>query len=156
MFGRVQRGPGKTMAGQEQQQGWAGLPDSVCGLIVLRLGIRSFGAALFGHACKQWRKAYLDRVPWPAQLGPPELFVGDALASVELINWALSAGCSLEEWRLTPDPVTLAAGGGHLDALEWLRARGCPWDSTTVTLAMYNGHTEVMLWAHSHGCPHGM
>lgn len=47
----------------------------------------------------------------------------------------------------------LAAQGGHLAALQWLRARGCPWDASTCAMAAYDGHLNVLQWAHANGCP---
>jgi hypothetical protein len=46
-----------------------------------------------------------------------------------------------------------AAGGGHLDVLQWARANGCPWDWKTCIAAAEGGHLDVLLWACDHGCP---
>ena len=46
-----------------------------------------------------------------------------------------------------------AAEGGHLEVLQWARAKGYPWDLLTCALAAANGHLEVLQWARAHGCP---
>ena len=47
----------------------------------------------------------------------------------------------------------LAAKNGHLEVLKWARAHGCPWDEWTCACAAENGHLEVLQWARAHGCP---
>ena len=36
-----------------------------------------------------------------------------------------------------------AAQGGHLELLQWARAKGCPWDEGTSQHEAENGHLEV-------------
>jgi hypothetical protein len=63
---------------------------------------------------------------------PPEPYVGLPY----MLHLAATVGCEevLEELvdnrqcPLTPGACDAAAGKGHLDALAWLRSRGCPWD----------------------------
>jgi hypothetical protein len=47
----------------------------------------------------------------------------------------------------------LAAWGGHLEVLQWLREGVCPWDTDTCLYTAANGHVEVLQWAREHGCP---
>jgi hypothetical protein len=37
--------------------------------------------------------------------------------------------------------------------VQWLRAKGCPWDARTCTYAALHGHLEVVKWARANGCP---
>ena len=46
-----------------------------------------------------------------------------------------------------------AAGGGHLDVLQWLRSTGHPWGTDTCYEAARGGHLEVLRWARANGCP---
>ena len=46
-----------------------------------------------------------------------------------------------------------AAGGGHLELLQWARANGCDWNSGTCYAAAEGGHLEVLQWARANGCP---
>jgi hypothetical protein len=46
-----------------------------------------------------------------------------------------------------------AAGGGHLAMLQWANANGCPWDVSTSTSAAAGGHLDVLQWANANGCP---
>jgi hypothetical protein len=47
----------------------------------------------------------------------------------------------------------LAAGGGQLEILKWLRANDFPWGKQTCERAASGGHIEVLQWAHANGCP---
>ncbi len=49
--------------------------------------------------------------------------------------------------------VAAAAGGGHLAAVQWLRAQGCPWDGSVQEAAAAGGHTEVVAWLAGARCP---
>ena len=47
----------------------------------------------------------------------------------------------------------MAAWGGHLEVLQWLRGEGCPWNWRTCSRAVENGNVEVLRWARENGCP---
>jgi hypothetical protein len=51
-------------------------------------------------------------------------------------------------WTCGKHACASAAGGGHIDVLEWLRAQDppCPWDAKEYTLAARNGHVHVLHW----------
>ena len=53
------------------------------------------------------------------------------------------------------DVCSKAALGGHLQVLQWARANGCPWDSHVCSNAAYGGHLEILQWARANGCPEG-
>ena len=42
---------------------------------------------------------------------------------------------------------------GNLELLQFLRAKGCPWDEWTCTYAAKNGQLECLKYAHENGCP---
>ena len=46
-----------------------------------------------------------------------------------------------------------ASRAGQLDALAWLRDRGCHWSEHTATAAASGGHLSVLRWLESQGCP---
>ena len=48
-----------------------------------------------------------------------------------------------------------AARGGQLEVLQWMRGQDppCPWDSGVCKYAALHGHLEVLRWARSQGCP---
>ena len=46
-----------------------------------------------------------------------------------------------------------AAEGGRLEVLKWLRSQGCPWDESTCSYAAYGGQLHVLKWARAAGCP---
>ena len=46
-----------------------------------------------------------------------------------------------------------AASHGQLEALCWLRERGCPWNERICACAALGGRLEVLRYAHEHGCP---
>ncbi len=45
-----------------------------------------------------------------------------------------------------------AAAGGHLQTLQWLRAKGCNWSSSTFWSAVGNDHFLVARWSFENGC----
>jgi hypothetical protein len=45
----------------------------------------------------------------------------------------------------------MAAKGGHLKVLKWLRANGCPWDEDMYEQAAARDDTEMMEWLHAKG-----
>jgi len=47
----------------------------------------------------------------------------------------------------------LAAIGGHLDVLKYVREHGCPLTARTCELAAAGGHLEVLRWARQLDCP---
>ena len=53
----------------------------------------------------------------------------------------------------SPGSCRYVASCGHLNILQWLRARDCPWGSNTLEFARYNGHAHVVQWALDNGCP---
>ena len=54
---------------------------------------------------------------------------------------------------LTLRVCALAAQIGRLEVLKWARAHDCPWSEATTTNAAAGGHMEVLKWAREHGCP---
>ena len=46
----------------------------------------------------------------------------------------------------------LAAGGGQLEVLRWLREHGYPWGASTCDAAS-RGHLDVLKWLREQGCP---
>jgi len=45
----------------------------------------------------------------------------------------------------------IAAKGGHLEVLIWLREKKCPWDEQTYTNAVQCGNPEVFEWVRTNG-----
>ena len=45
-----------------------------------------------------------------------------------------------------------AASWGQLEALQWLRSRGCNWDTYTCSWAARGGHLAVLQWLRANGC----
>ena len=96
---------------------------------------------------------------------------------VELVRWALAEGCPreralmayvgaerghvqvvqwvVEELDFNPDRhlMSRAAIGGKLELVQWLRARGCPWDAAACAQAAEGGSFEVLQWLRAQGCP---
>lgn len=53
----------------------------------------------------------------------------------------------------TPNLCAGAASGGHLPAIQWLRAQGAVLNGATVLAAARGGYLEIVQWAYLHGCP---
>ena len=64
------------------------------------------------------------------------------------LSWALEK-CSEKKERFCAQ----MARNGNLELLEFLRAKGCPWDERTCFCAAKNGHLECLKYAHKHRCP---
>lgn len=45
------------------------------------------------------------------------------------------------------------AHNGHLVNLQWLRARGYPWDEGAIILALMSSHMDIVRWLIQNGCP---
>ena len=106
------------------------------------------GAAAFGH---------LELVQWLALKGGFKMdhVLRSAVLSgnLELVKWLRRAGC--QYWNtIQDDACSLAAGKGHLEVLQWLRATdGCPWDYKTCAYAAFSHERGVLRWARENGCP---
>jgi hypothetical protein len=66
---------------------------------------------------------------------------------VDMVRWALDHGG--QRWDAQ------ASCGGHLEVVQWLRAKGCPWDSQTCAKAAQHGYLEVIKWSRANGSPWG-
>ena len=53
---------------------------------------------------------------------------------------------------LDEDLISRAAFWGHLNIVEYLHKRGCPWDWQVPKIAAYKGFYEVLYYAVEHGC----
>ncbi|KAL6059217.1 Ankyrin repeat domain containing protein [Balamuthia mandrillaris] len=68
----------------------------------------------------------------------------------EVLKWLhTEAGCA---WSGASVCSAIAATG-NLSMVQWVRARGCPWDESTCSVAARKGHLEVLQWAREQGCP---
>lgn len=74
--------------------------------------------------------------------------VNGAEDSMARLTWAVATGFK----PTSPTTVAMAAEAGRLDAVQFLRSVGCPWDEDTFSFAALEGHKEVLLWAKEHGC----
>jgi len=72
---------------------------------------------------------------------------------LDVAIWAKENGCyaRLDDIKF----CRLAAEGGHLKTLKWLREQGFPWDCATTYGAACLGHSDVFFWAVENGCPLG-
>ena len=68
---------------------------------------------------------------------------------MEILKWLRSQDppCPWDEHT-----CTLAAEGGHLEVLKWLRREGCPWDMSTWRLAAQSTRE----WLQENGYPQNL
>jgi hypothetical protein len=122
------------------------MPELVA-LVLSHVDRVSFVASRF--VCATWKPAA------PVQGGPPPPAGARELqpagGSKGLARTAPVGG----DQRLSLAYLTCerAAGGGHVEVLQWARANGCPWDESTRANAAERGHLEVLEWARTNGCP---
>jgi hypothetical protein len=95
--------------------------------------------------CWRWREGWLE-----ASKGQVDAWVADwrvTVASIPLAQLYIDL-MPCKAW-LCP----AAAAAGRLDVLQWARAQGCPWTSSTCAYAAAEGHLEILDWAITNKCP---
>jgi hypothetical protein len=86
--------------------------------------------------------------------------VATKAGQVTVLEWVLKRDQVINKCRKT---CAYAAYGGHLDALQWLRRNGCPWDGNAIHLAQKLvdrskfqhwplDRSDVSEWATKNGC----
>ena len=129
------------------------------------------GAANGGHLeVLQWARA--NGAPWDEWTCAGAAEGGH----LEVLQWARANGCSVGRVDLQPVPRKAAtwrccsgrartaapwdertcagaAGGGHLEVLQWARANGCSVGREDLRRAAGGGHLEVLQWARANGAP---
>ena len=123
------------------------------------------------------RNGHLAALKWLTEYAPDTCYdewslVGGVKSnSMAILQWMVGSGAPLEpkacavstcgrragrSGRLTeknsacclpPRGAKNAARLGRLDALKYLRDKGCPWTAMTCALAARHGHLEVLQWA---------
>lgn len=109
-----------------------------------------YAAAQNGHLdVLQWLRTI--GCPWH----PLTCFQEDVIGSVELVqelvHWARENGCPYVKGF---ERTIKYANDRQLDELKRLRAENdSPWNETTCAAAAGGGHLEVLQWACANGCP---
>jgi hypothetical protein len=120
---------------------------------------RACAAAVGATALMQWAK---DEKSLPKRRSthvPDHVYHGPRLCLRDACSLAACGG-NLEvlKWlRRTGCPwdqwaCYFAARGGHLEVLTWLRDARFPWTAATCAAAAASGHLEVLKWLHNIGC----
>ncbi len=119
----------------------------------------SLSLVFASFVCREW-SAQTRRVRQRRGLGTkPWIPVDVAIRSVPILAWLVVNlnGGKIPSW-LVASACYRAAKCGALESLQWLRARGAPWDRRTQykfyigAWAARNGHLEVLRWARAGGC----
>ena len=109
------------------------------------------------NCCAAARGGHLEVLMWLKEEGCPgyEKILAEARCRgfLDIVIWATENGCyeSLDDTNY----CRLAAEGGHLKTLKWLREHGFPWDCHTTFGAGILGHADVFFWAVENGCSLG-
>ena len=77
----------------------------------------------------------------------PDAFKIEDFNTKSTLSWALEK-CIEGRERFCKQ----MAYDGNLELLQFLRAKGCPWDEWTCTYAAKNGQLECLKYAHENGC----
>ena len=80
----------------------------------------------------------------------PDAFKIEDFNTKSTLSWALETCTSRtarKEWF-----CARMALNGNLELLQFLRAKGCPWDGWTCVCAAQKGHLECLKYAHENGC----
>ena len=123
------------------------LPPELLGHIHNSIEPHSVASLAFSLTCRQFRAA--SEAPPNT---PRRTAVGDysELRVPSVCEWAV-ATCGLPLRSELCEVVALQRG--NLPVLQWLRARGCPWDATTCESAATCGDIDMLKWAKQAGCP---
>jgi len=94
------------------------------------------------------------------------LRLAEFCTSVDRLTWAKANGCLLaggafaysvrprtDHHIVAKNCCALAAQGGHLEVLQWLREQNppCPWSELACARAAWGGHLDVLRWARERG-----
>jgi len=102
-------------------------------------------------------KAALEMLQWMRRDGCPDPFPGLTTITAakhnrrDVLEWLLRDHG--HDYRLDAEVAQAAAQGGHLELLQWLRSRGCPWDFRAVQFAAYPKNLHVLRWMAANGAP---
>jgi len=77
------------------------------------------------------------------------LKVEDFVSSIESLKWAESNGCPVLDSRT----LALAARGGCLEVIKYLRELGCSWSDCCAPQAAAGGQLQTLKWLKANGCP---
>jgi hypothetical protein len=65
-----------------------------------------------------------------------------------MLKYCCENGCEVHEGT-----CATAAKCGHLDCLEYLRSKKCPWDVLVCEVAHENNHMDILTYAVKNKCP---
>ena len=73
---------------------------------------------------------------------------------VDVLEW-IHTERSAQYLRIAMGTIlcNVAAQVGRLDVLQFARAIGCPWNTSTCEYAAEGGHLELLRWARANDCP---
>ena len=72
--------------------------------------------------------------------------------NIDVLRWLLENN-GMEDYDDMQYACAYAARNGKLEALKWLREKGCPWSASTIEYASNNLHSDVAKWTIENGCP---
>lgn len=98
----------------------------------------------------------IDVIKWLYNLGNTELewsycnkaAFKESAEHLEILKWSYDNG-----YKPNERACKSAAEGGSLNALKYLREKGCPWDKSTFEKAAMNGNLELFKWILNNNCP---
>jgi len=120
--------------------------------------LRDEGCPWDDYACQSAAQSgHFEMLKWLKEQGCPgyQEVLSEACEGgfLDIAIWAKENGCF--ETLNDINYCRLAAEGGHLKMLKWLREQGFPWDCLTTYGAGKTGHADVFFWAVENGCPLG-
>ncbi|CAM9117228.1 unnamed protein product, partial [Ectocarpus fasciculatus] len=153
---------GIQTAARESGDGWKSLGPAVmmtaeaasAGHKHILVWAKSSGCRISVHVMRSAIKGgHLDVVRWARhETGAP--WDADACRLAALGGHLHVLRFLREEGRPWDEQTCVAAvEGGHLECLQWLRREGCPWDSSTCSSAAWGNRMQVLKWARENGCP---
>ena len=72
---------------------------------------------------------------------------------LELLQWLVEEHGGVEMSKYLMHAAAATSGSGQLAVVQYLRAKGCPWDEWTCEGAACIASLEVLQWLVANGCP---
>ena len=146
---------------------WAGLPRDL--LEKVGRAVPAGDRLWFRLACRSWAAAGAGAAQSGGEGLPPGKVTrtrgANASASVARAEVVFNCLEGSDRVEFESGICGFAASSGHLDVLQWARAREYPWDhiqwdpleggsiAGTCKSAAKNGHLAILQWARAKGCP---
>ena len=144
-------------------KGLARLPEDIVSEVLGLVGTSGRGvlrhvSPTFRQAVDAWQRVETppsleEDVDAPNKARPTRsISLSYLCTSVDLLVWSRTQGAPWTDRAWLALACPLAASGGHVASLQYLRKEGCPWGPRTTECAAAHGHLECLEWLRGARC----